>query len=77
MFDFLNPAMREAKKRAKEEYKQRILQGKINAVMENARAKADRELSKRPWRFPSPNEVLRISAMIIVGLMILAALGSR
>jgi hypothetical protein len=50
MFDFLNPALREAKKRAKEEYNQRMLQGKIDEAMRRAKEKADMELAGREKR---------------------------
>jgi hypothetical protein len=49
MFDFMNPALREAKRRAKEEYKQRVLQGKIDACMQDARDAAHRKLYGPKW----------------------------
>ena len=47
MFDMFNPALREAKRRAKAEYKQRMLQGKIDETMRRARENADRKLAGR------------------------------
>lgn len=47
MFDMFNPALREARKRAKEEYRQRMLQGKMDEAMRRAHEKADRKLAFR------------------------------
>ncbi len=47
MFDYFNPVLREARKRAKEEYKQRLLQGKADAMMRHAQEDASRKLARK------------------------------
>lgn len=75
MFDFLNPALREGKRRAKEEYKQRMLQGKIDEAMRHAREDADRELAGREklhrnfLELRSPRVLLTIAGVILLFLM--------
>lgn len=71
MFDFLNPALREGKRRAKEEYRQRMLQGKIDEAMRHAREDADRKLAFREklhkdFRAFSFIKVLMYAAVIVV-----------
>ncbi len=68
MFDFLNPALREAKKRAKEEYNQRMLQGKIDEAMRHAREQADRDLQRREWWH---REKWRYILTIVGGLIVI------
>lgn len=73
MFDFLNPALREAKKRAKEEYKQRMLQGKIDEAMRRAKEKADMKLASREkwhrdWIKAKPTFWAII--IVIIGIML-------
>lgn len=46
MFDFLNPTMREAKRRAKEEYQRQLLQGKVDLEFQRAQQKAAHELHR-------------------------------
>ncbi|MBF0268665.1 MAG: hypothetical protein HQL44_08735 [Alphaproteobacteria bacterium] len=66
--------MREAKKRAKEEYRQRLIQGKADAMMRHARESADEELaSKEQFRRSFPKNFKMFLAMA-AGLLIAIAL---
>ena len=51
MLDMFNPALREAKRRARAEYRHLLLQGKIDQTMRNARERAARKLASREKRF--------------------------
>jgi hypothetical protein len=69
MFDMLNPALREAKKRAKEEYQQRMLQGKMDEAMRRAHEKANRNLAQREkihqdWLKAKP--ILLVAAAVLI-----------
>lgn len=73
MFDMFNPALREARKRAKEEYKQRMLQGKMDEAMRRAQEKASRNLATREkihhdWLKAKP--ILLIALGVVVLAMI-------
>lgn len=70
MFDYFNPVMREARKRAKEEYKQRLLQGKADAMMQHAREDASKKLArKETFRREFPGAMLKLlKAAFILGL---------
>ncbi|MDK9721160.1 MAG: hypothetical protein OEL53_08245 [Rhodospirillales bacterium] len=71
MFDMLNPALREAKKRAKEEYEQRMLQGKMDEAMRRAHEKANRNLAQREQVHQSWLKLKPI-LLIALGVVVLA-----
>ncbi|MDK9719657.1 MAG: hypothetical protein OEL53_00585 [Rhodospirillales bacterium] len=73
MFDYFNPVLREARKRAKEEYKQRLLQGKADAMMLHAREDAARKLAnKEKFRQGFPHFVGQfLKAAIYLGVFFL------
>lgn len=77
MFDMFNPALREAKRRAKEEYRQRLLQGKIDAAMRHAREKADNKLRTRErLRKDWPNMLVQAGGLLLALVVAIAIVGS-
>lgn len=74
MFDMFNPVLREAKRRARAEYRHLILQGKIDQTMWRAREKAARKLASRErrfldWQMIKPILLYSGLALMILGIM--------
>ena len=74
MFDFLNPALREGKRRAREEYKQRMLQGKIDEAMRHAREDADRKLAARETFHREFPRKFKMAIAMVLGVLLAIAM---
>lgn len=69
MLDMFNPSLREAKRRAREEYRQRMLQGKIDETMRRARERASRNLALRETIHRAMPKLLKWTFLCITALI--------
>lgn len=76
MFDMFNPAMREAKRRAREEYRQRMLQGKMDATVRHARERADKNLAFQEKMHVEVPKFLKNAAFVFGVFMFLVWINS-
>lgn len=80
MFDFLNPTLREAKRRAKEEYNRQLLQGKVNLEFQRAQEKAARKLHRMetaPARRRSFFRKLGTAALYVIVFVVVVSIFGR